>query len=138
MRFRFLLSVVAILVVGIAGSALAAKAIKVGGSVEYALAPPAGNEREGALSGDLDTRKVCRKKRTVTLLPASDNFPNTTGYVIQLTTTKSGRFAGVYRVPGKPGAYGFTLTVEKVKRKVKGKTYLCKARHAAAATVTTS
>ncbi len=122
-------------VFALAATAFAATT-KIAGSVEYKLAPPAENNREGAFSGKLETRKVCRGNRAVVLTPASDNFPNTTGYVIAAKTNRSGRFSGTYKIPGKPGTYSFSLKVEKEPRTVNGMRYLCRARSAPAASVT--
>jgi hypothetical protein len=139
MRSRTLLATGALAAIAavIAGTAFAAPT-KVGGSVEFELAPPAGNAREGPFAGELETRKPCRRKRTVTLLPASDNFPNTTGYVVQVTTRRGGGFTGIYEIPGKPGTYSFSLQVEKAKRTVKGTTIVCKGTRATPASVTSS
>jgi hypothetical protein len=55
-----------------------------------------------------------------------------------VTTRRDGGFVGVYRIPGKPGTYSFSLRVEKVKRTVKGKTFVCKGTSATPASVTSS
>lgn len=128
-----------VLVAAIAiGVSVAAAPKKVGGSVKFSLTTPPTNSRDGQFSGKVSSKSFCLARRVVTLFPASDNFPNTTGFVRTVKTKKSGAFSGAYTTPNKAGTSTFTLRVDKARRTHNGKTVTCKSLSAPGQSVTTT
>jgi len=140
MRIRLIvIPALAVLIAGLAiGSAGAVIAKKVGGSVTFSLTTPPPNTRDGQFSGTVSSKSFCRGRREVTLFPASDNFPNATGYIRTTRTNKGGAFSGTFTTPKKAGTSTFIVLVSKVRRRHNGKTFLCRALRAPGKSVTTT
>ena len=120
------------------GMSAAAAPKKVGGSVKFSLTTPPTNSRDATFSGKVSSKSFCLAKRVVTLFPASDNFPNTTGFVRTVKTKKNGGFSGAYTTPNKAGTSTFTLQVAKARRTHNGKSVTCRSLRAPGQSVTTS
>ena len=103
----------------------------------FSLTPPAAGARGGQFGGKVKSpRAFCRRHRSVTLIPGSPNFPNTTGYLAYAKTGSDGSFSGTYNTPKEAGTSSFILQVDKVRRKHRGRKYLCKALTAPSQSVT--